>query len=140
MNKIKKLLKSCLVACLLITGLVMNPLNIKANEASTYAAPSQLITETIYLDYATINLKFYKIVTGGLTTLDYQGATCKAFSGYGTSCTVDDVDVIGRSDSDADSYLYIFVTVNLSGTTYDRKYKITYFANEYKSHNKVSSY
>ena len=126
MNKIKKILKSFLAASLFVVGLVCNPLNIKSNDAGTYAAPSYTRTNTYTVYHndsglISLDVTWLYLADGGITGMYYQSASCENDSG-GT-CRVYGHSVQGSSTDQTNDQMT--VTVTLTGK-YNNKNYIVY--------------
>ena len=135
MKLLKKLFKSGLVVCLLIVGLIMNSLIIRANDASTYGPVVPYIrTYTHNLDYSNvhINLKFRP--TGGYTDVTFDSATCEAFASN-TSCSVVVISRGTYTDSDYSQRLVIKLRMT-SGTNVET-WQFKYFYDRLESKTKL---
>ena len=138
---IKKITKCLLSLTLLLTGVVLTPTRIHAEDAQPYAGATQIWNET---DSIIANLGSAGVITlkptyrftkfQGDTEMRYVGpTTCQGSSGV--TCTIQNVTV--RSDAtycslNTNNYLivdYVIKTVK-SGTTRTTTYRIMYLNNQ----------
>ena len=135
---IKKITKCLLALSLLLTGVVLNPTRINAEESSLYAGAAQIWEETdvIYADLGSAGIVYLEPT---FRFTKYQGNTEMTFlrvTGRNTTGTtiVDNITATysGTSDLNSNSYLTVLFTIKTvnNNKTYVTVYKIMYLHNQ----------
>ena len=132
-QKLKKFTKAILCAMMLVTGFVMNPLNINANDASTYASAIQSWSETktysINLDeggYIRLNVTLNFVKDQVTTGMTIGSVTCSLGNSSTTRCKITSIAQKGSTHTDLATTSYIMMDVNLETTCNGKNYKSVY--------------